>query len=280
MPSPSPPTTGTLTTQDSCHLFTQRWTVDTPRAAVALVHGYAEHSGRYAHVAHHLNAHGISVYTYDQRGFGRSEGRRAYVTSFDELLDDLAHFLDHTRRHVPDVPLFLFGHSMGGAVCALYAIERSQDFRGLVLSSPAVEVNTDIAPFLRKLARWLGRLVPTLPTVHTPDDAISRDPEVVADAKADPLNYHGRVLARTGAAIIDAARRIQARMEAITCPLLIFHGTADKLTDPHASRMLYARARSDDKTLQLYEGLYHETFNEPEKEQVLDDVAAWITARC
>lgn len=279
MPSPLPSATGWLTTHDGCRLFTQRWCVNPPRAAVVLVHGYAEHAGRYAHVAAHLNRHGVSMYAYDQRGFGRSEGRRAYVASFDRLLDDLRHVLDRTRRRLPDVPLFLFGHSMGGAVAALYAIERNPAVRGLILSSPSVEVNKDIAPFLRKLAGLLGRLVPTLPTIRTPDGAISRDPAVVAEAKADPLNYHGRVLARTGAELIRAAQRIQAQMEAITCPLLVFHGTADRLTDPLASRMLYERARSDDKTLELYEGLYHETFNEPEKTQVLDDVAAWIAAR-
>jgi alpha-beta hydrolase superfamily lysophospholipase len=279
MHTPPPTATGSITTGDGTRLFTQRWCIDEPRAAFALVHGYAEHSGRYAHVAGFLNAHGVSVYAYDQRGFGRSDGKRAFISSFDQLLDDLQRFLDHVRRDVPDVPLFLFGHSMGGAVCALYAIERSQAFRGLILSSPAVEIDDSIAPFLRKLAGVLGRLAPTLPTVHTPNGAISRDPAVVAAAEADPLNYNGRVLARTGAETIRAVKRIQAQMNAITLPLLVFHGTADKLTDPHASRMLYERARSSDKTLNLYDGLYHETLNEPEKEQVLNDIIAWLTAR-
>ena len=280
MDSPAPTATGSATMADGTCLFTQCWCPETPRAAAVLVHGYAEHSGRYAHVAGHLNAHEIAVHTYDQRGFGRSEGRRALITSFDQLLDDLQRMLDRTRHRLPDdVPLFLFGHSMGGALCALYAIERSQAFRGLILSSPAVEVDDDIAPLLRKLAGVLGYLFPTLPTIHTPDDAISRDPAVVAAADADPLNYNGRVLARTGAEFIRAARRIQAHMAAIALPLLVFHGTADKLTDPHASQLLYDHARSPDKTLNLYEGLYHETFNEPEKEQVLSDVTAWIQAR-
>lgn len=279
MQSPAPTATGSITTDDGTRLFTQRWCADAPSAAVALVHGYAEHAGRYAHVAGYLNAHDVSVYTFDLRGFGRSDGRRALVSSFDQLLDDLQRFLDRTRLQMPEVPLFLFGHSMGGALCALYAIERSQAFQGLILSSPAVEVDDSIAPFLRKLAGVLGRLVPTLPTIHTPNNAISRDPAVVEAAERDPLNYNGRVLARTGAEFIRVAQRIQTHMAAIALPLLVFHGTADKLTDPDASRMLYEHARSSDKTLKLYDGLYHETLNEPEKEQVLEDVVEWLKAR-
>lgn len=280
MASSSPTATGSITTSDGTRLFTQRWQADAARAAVLLVHGYAEHSGRYAHVARYLQARGTSVYTYDQRGFGRSDGRRALVTSFDRLLDDLQRVIDRTRRHLSDdVPLFLMGHSMGGAVCALYAIERTQAFQGLILSSPAVEVDDDIAPVLRHLAGVIGRLAPTLPTIRTPDDAISRDPAVIAAAEADPLNYHGRVLAGTGAAFLRAAQRIQTHMAAIALPLLVFHGTADKLTDPGASRMLYEQARSPDKTLNLYDGLYHETLNEPEKEQVLADIVDWLDAR-
>jgi alpha-beta hydrolase superfamily lysophospholipase len=280
MDTPSPTATGSFSTADGTRIFTQRWCPDSPRAAVALVHGYAEHSGRYAHVAGYLNAHDIAVHTYDQRGFGRSEGRRALVTSFDQLLDDLQRFLDRMRRKLhDDMPLFLFGHSMGGALCALYAIERSQAFHGLLLSSPAVEVDDDIAPFLRKMASVIGRIFPTLPTIQTPDDAISRDPAVVAAAQADPLNYNGRVLAQTGAEFIRAAERIQTHMAAIALPLLVFHGTADKLTSPHASQMLYEQARSPDKTLNLYDGLYHETLNEPEKEQVLADIVTWLDAR-
>lgn len=280
MQSPAPTATDSITTGDGTRLFTQRWCARAPRAAVLLAHGYAEHSGRYAHVAGYLNAHGVSVYTYDQRGFGRSDGRRALVTSFDRLLDDLQRVIDRTRQRLPEsLPLFLMGHSMGGALCALYAIERSQAFRGLILSSPAVEIDDDIAPILRKLAGVLGTLAPTLPTIRTADDAISRDPAVIAAAEADPLNYHGRVLAGTGAAFLRAAQRIQTHMAAIALPLLVFHGTADPLTDPAASRMLYEHARSPDKTLNLYDGLYHETLNEPEKKQVLADIVEWLDAR-
>jgi alpha-beta hydrolase superfamily lysophospholipase len=287
MQTPLPPSrTGLMPTNGDLDLVTQRWVPrDRPtRAAVALVHGYAEHSGRYDHVATYLNARGIAVYTYDQRGFGRSPGRRAYVSSFDLLLDDLDRFLSRTRteirkEHGDDLPLFLLGHSMGGAVAALLVLERPVPLRGLILSSPAIEINPDLAPLLRKMARVLGWIAPILPTVRTPQGLISRDPQVVAEAEVDPYNYQGPVLARTGAEMMRAGQRIRAQMDALDIPLLIFHGTADQLTSPEASQELYRRARSSDKTLKLYEGLYHETFNEPEKEQVMSDVAEWIEAR-
>lgn len=287
MPTPRPPTsTGFLTTDDGLDLFTQQWVPRDAalRAAVALVHGYAEHSSRYEHVAAYLNAHGIGVYAYDQRGFGRSPGWRAYVASFDRLMDDLDLFLSHTRKairqeHGEDTPLFLFGHSMGGAVAALLAMERPVRLRGLILSSPAIEINPDLAPVLRKMARVLGWLMPWLPTVRSPQGLISRDPQVVAEAEADPFNYHGRVLARTGAEMMRAGQRIRNQMEALDAPVLILHGTADQLTSPKASQQLYEHASSDDKTITLYDGLYHETFNEPEKEEVLSDVVTWIEAR-
>jgi alpha-beta hydrolase superfamily lysophospholipase len=283
MPVPDrvpPDTMSSLQVADGVHLFTQAWTQPDPKAIVLLVHGYGEHSGRYGHVARALNDISVSVYAYDQRGYGRSEGRTAYVDTFDQYLDDLRVVHDHVRHTAPNIPLYLFGHSMGGAVVLLYVLERqTSGIDGLILSSPAIEVDPDIAPLLRKLAKGIGRVLPTLPVVASPEGAISRDPDVVAEAEADPLNYHGRVLARTGAEIISACQRIQGRLDVLSLPFLVFHGTADALTSPDASRHLYDVAPSDEKTIHLYDGLYHETFNEPERETVLQDVTAWLSRR-
>lgn len=286
---PDPDGRSTFVTDDGLHLFTQHWLpdggADAVDSVVLLVHGYGEHSGRYGHVARALNRAGAAVYTYDQRGYGRSEGRRAYVESFDRYLDDLEHFQSYvasrTRRtdSRDDRPHFLYGHSMGGAVVLLHALERRSGVDGLILSSPAIEVNPDIAPLLQKAARFVGRVAPRLPTVRSPEGSISRDPDVVAEAEADPLNYHGRILARTGAELLRANRRIQAQQEHLTLPFLVFHGTADTLTSPDASRRLYDRAAAADKTMHVYDGLFHETHNEPERDQVLADVTEWLAER-
>lgn len=276
-----PPTDcGSLSTADDLQLHTQHWTPEFPSdAIVVLIHGYAEHCGRYEHVAQSLTDEGATVFAYDQRGYGRSQGRRAYVESFDDYLDDLGLVLDHVGSQWPENSVFLFGHSMGGLVTLKYVLDRHPLVEGLILSAPAIEINPDLAPFLRTIAQGLGRLFPTLPTTRSPQGAISRDPAVVADAEQDPLNYHGRVLARTGAEMLRAGEDVRSRLGELQTPFLLFHGTDDQLANPKWSRRLYEQAPAADKTLHLYDGLYHETFNEPEKETVLSDLSAWIRER-
>jgi alpha-beta hydrolase superfamily lysophospholipase len=291
LPPAIPPTaTGAFVTPDGVRLFTQRWaTGGPPRGAVALVHGYAEHSGRYGHVAHALRRRlGLATHAYDQRGHGRSGGPRGYVPRFDLLLGDLGRFL---ATLPPTRPRILMGHSMGGLVAALYAVERAhgeasrppgsaedRPFDALVLSSPAVVIDGNAPAFVRQLAPVLGRLAPRLPAVPPIRDAISRDASVLADAEADPLNYRGATLARTGAEMLAASRRLQAQLHALRGPLYVTHGTADRLTDPDGSRRL-AQAATGDVTLRLYDGLYHETLNEPERARVLDDLVDWLAGR-
>ena len=278
-----PPThIASLPTPDGTCLFTQAWQPETeaPRGVVLLVHGHAEHSGRYAHVAKHLVEHGIAMYAYDHRGFGRSEGHPGLVASFDQLVDDLAQMVQTVRADMPaDQPLHLLAHSMGGAVAILYGLDHSPPVDGMILSSPAIDVSQNASGLLRSIAPLVGRLCPTLPTLPRTADAISRDPAVVRDAETDPFNYHGRLLAGTGAELLHASERIQSAAHRFTLPFFIFHGTADWITAPEASRAFYRRAASPDKTILLYDGLYHETMNEPEREQVLHGVTNWLEAR-
>jgi len=246
---------------------------------VIVVHGLNEHSGRYSEVATRLSGHGYAVYAMDLRGHGKSQGARLLVRSFDEYLADLELYLDRVRRREPDRPLFLLGHSMGGAIVALLAITRQPDVRGLVLSVPAVLIGGSVFPLLRRLAPLVSRLFPRLRIMRLGYRMLSRDPQVVEQFKSDPLVYHGRFPVRTGTEILRAAGRIQGQMEALKLPLLLLHGTADRVTDPAGSRRLYARAGSADKTLKLYEGLYHDLLHEPEKDQVTADLIEWLDAR-
>lgn len=263
---------------DRTPLFVRCWYPgqSPPRATGVLAHGYAEHGGRHHALAAALTERGIALVSHDHRGFGRSGGPPALVRSFDEYVADLHVVVQHVREHA-EGPLFLMGHSMGGAVVLLYCLDHGARPAGLVLSSPLLRL--PLPPPLQHASPLMGALPPALPTVHLDRDALSREESVVADVLADPLCYSGRVKARTGAEMLRATRRIDARMEALTLPFFLFHGTADRLTEPAGSRSLYARARSPDKTLTLFDGFYHETFNDPGGHSVLSGVADWLEER-
>jgi acylglycerol lipase len=272
---------GMFEAADGFQLFERWWTPEgETKAAVVIVHGFAEHSGRYFHVAESLINSGYAVYTFDLRLHGKSGGAKAFVRSFDEYLSDLDVFLDRTRERQPQKPLFLLGHSMGGSISTLFAITRKPDIRGLLLSAAALKMGDDISPILISLSGIIGTILPKLPTVKLDSSAISRDPKVIESYDNDPLNYRGGTPARTGAEMVRATKIMQERMGEIDLPLLIMHGTEDRLANIDGSRQLQERARSSDKSLKLYEGLYHEILNEPEKDQVMTDIIEWMDARC
>ncbi|MCA7956370.1 lysophospholipase [Burkholderia multivorans] len=279
------PHIGRLRTADGLELAPYRWPADAraapPRATVALLHGLAEHAGRYAPLAARLNAAGIDLLAIDLRGHGRSPGKRAWVARFDEYLDDADALVDEAAR--APTPLFLMGHSMGGAIAALYAIERAParacTLAGLVLSSPALAPGRDVPRWMLALSRLISRVWPTFPAIRIDAALLSRDADVVAANRADPLVHHGPVPARTGAEILDAMARIERGRSALRVPVLVYHGTADKLTEPDGSRTFGARVGSADRTLTLYEGGFHETMNDIERERVIDALIGWIDAR-
>lgn len=261
---------GTFPSSNGATIFEQWWRPEgEPKAVLAICHGYAEHSGRYAQVAADLNARGYVVEALDLRGHGRSSGERVAVESYDEYLDDVEGFLARVRQRNPGKKVFLLGHSMGGGVVVNYVIARDHQLDGLLLSG----------------AGMLGprpQPNPNQPAARpAPLDAsaISRDPAVVAAYENDPLVYRGVRNPKMAAASGPAYERVQARMGEIALPLLIMHGTDDRLVPYHGSEVLLERASSKDKTLKLYPGLYHEILNEPERDVVVADVVEWLDVR-
>jgi len=261
-------------------LYEQAWLPDAePRSVAVLVHGFLEHSGRHARLAEILCNRGAVVYTYDHQGHGRSEGDGVFVRRFDDYLDDLGLFLERVRQRQPEGPLVVFGHSMGGLIVGLYAATRGLDARGIMLSAPAARVGGGVFPLLRRLAKFVSIMAPKLRLVQMGSRYVSRDPAVVEQFRSDPLVFHGRIPVRTGAEILAAASRLVAASPAIRLPMLIMQGTGDKVVAPRGAEELYRRAGSSDKTLKLYEGLYHELLSEPERQQVLDDLLEWLDAK-
>ncbi len=266
-------------TQGGLQLFEQSWAPPVPRAVIVIVHGYAEHSSRYAETALYLARQGYALQAFDLQGHGRSPGRRCFIRAFDDCLEDLDLLLQRTAPRWTGLPCFLLGHSLGGLIAVLFAIEARADLSGLILSAPSVKLGGDFSPLKVKAALRLGRWLPRLPTTRFNSASISRDPAVVQAYRDDPLVNHDRIPARTASEIIRAIGRAQLNLERITLPLLVMHGGNDQVTDSAGSRELYTRAGSKDKSFRLWEGLHHEIMNEPEREQVLAEIADWLRER-
>jgi acylglycerol lipase len=260
-------------------IYWQAWLPDgEPRAVVVLAHGASEHSGRYAWTGEQLTARGYALYALDHRGHGQSEGGRAVIDRMSHAVEDLHTLVERASAAHPGRPVVLLGHSMGGAVALSYTIEHEDALDALVLSAPLAALEA-ASPVARVAGRVLSVVAPSLGVVAIDATAVSRDPQVVADYEADPLNYHGKLPART---VSELTRAIDGYPDAVTrfkLPMLVLHGTADRLTPIAGSEMVVERAASEDKTLKRCDGLFHEILNEPERQQVLDDIAAWLDAR-
>jgi len=251
-------------------------TAGEPVGLILVAHGVAEHAGRYGHVADLLVGLGLRVAIPDHRGHGRSGGKRLLARDLSEFGADLETL--RTLELVDGRPTYLLGHSMGGCIALDYALDHQASLAALVLSAPAVLPGDDINPLLIKVAKVLGKVVPGLPGQKLSSASISRDPAVVAAYDADPLNYRGALPAGIGGAMLRAMASFPARLPSLKLPLLVLSGTDDKIVNPEGARLVDRLAGSSDKTLKMYDGLYHEVFNEPEKELVLGELSDWLKA--
>ncbi|GAA6229697.1 monoglyceride lipase isoform X1 [Lates japonicus] len=268
---------------DGLHLFCRYWEpADPPRALVFVVHGVGEHCGPYDEIAQRLKEQSLLVFAHDHVGHGQSEGERVAIKDFQVYIRDSLQHIDLMKSRHPDVPVFIVGHSMGGAISILTACERPSDFAGVVLIGPMVQMNPDTAtPFKIFVAKVLHRMLPSLTLGSIESKWISRDKTQVEAYDTDELNYHGGLRVSFGIQLIGAAARIEKEIPSISWPFLLLHGDADKLCDIRGSKMMYENAPSSDKTLKIYEGGYHALHHDlPEVAQsVLKEVAGWITER-
>ena len=261
------------------NLFYQYWLPDMhPEAILLIVHGLAEHSGRYMNIVNHFVPKGFAVYGFDQPGHGNSGGLRGYIERFSHFTRNLDIFLDIVRSRHPATRVFIMGHSMGGTIASAYAVDHQNKIDGLIVSGTTLLTGSSISPLQIVLARILSLLLPKTGISVLDASAISRDEAVVSSYVNDPLVYRGKIHARSGAEFINTTRILQHQIQEINLPVFIMHGTADRLSDPRSSELLYDKISSSDKTLKLYQGFYHEIFNEPEREQVLADMESWLIA--
>lgn len=269
-----------LTASDGVRLFAQSWAPPVPRGAIVLVHGLAEHGGRYAWLAGRAAQRGFALMAVDLRGHGRSPGERTWVERFDDYLLDVDALWAQAGTRFAGLPRFLMGHSMGGAVALAWAAQRRPAAAGMVLSSAALKIGGDVSRVLIALAPLLSRWVPRLRGTRIDPGLISRDTAAVAAYVGDPLVSLAAPPARTGAELLAVMARSTGAAASLALPVYLFHGSEDRLTDPEGSREVQAAWGGTDKTLRLWTGSRHETLNDLDREAVAAELLAWMGAHC
>jgi alpha-beta hydrolase superfamily lysophospholipase len=267
------------TSKDGLALYSCGWLPDQPpKAVVCLVHGLGEHSGRYAHVAEYLNQAGFAVLSFDLRGHGRSGGKRGHTPSFEAFMQDIDLLMQEAQTRYPDLPRFLYGHSLGGILVLNYGLRRQPALAGVVATSSGLRTSLETQKAKIAMSKFLGALTPGM-SIPTGLDAgaISRDPDVVRIYRSDPL-VHGMGTVGMAKSLFDAIQWAFAHGREWKLPLLLMHGSADQIAYLRGSQE-FAELAGHHATLKVWEGLAHECHNEPEKEQVLAFLLGWLEAR-
>ncbi len=249
------------------------------KAVLAMIHGYADHGARYAHVMGALAEHGIGSVAIDLRGHGRAQGPRGFCTRFEEFIDDARELRRLARERANGAPTFLFGHSFGGLVASMSALSDSSSCKGLVLSAPFFGLALEVPAMKIAAGKIASRVYPKLglPSGLAGKD-MTHDEKMARDYDADPLIFKNAT-ARWFTETVDAQRRALAAASRLTMPVHVTFGTADKVASLAAARRWFDAIGSSDKTWDTREGLFHEVLNEPSWKEVLHPIATWILAR-
>lgn len=263
---------------DGVTIYRQVWWPDAePVGAVVLVHGVGEHSGVYGNIVGPMVDAGFAVFAHDHRGHGRSGGPRVHVDSWSQYRDDLAANVAIARESVGDVPLTIYGHSMGSIVVLEYLLGTTSEIDSVIISGVATEPNGVAKPYLIALAKALTRVAPRVSAdLHIRNESLTRDPAVIEAYRNDPLR-HGRATVRWGTEMLAATDRVKAGFTAIDLPVLVVHGEADPLNCEQGARHLHEGLPNAEKRLCIYPGVLHEPHADLEHERLAADVVDWLT---
>jgi alpha-beta hydrolase superfamily lysophospholipase len=248
------------------------------KSVLFLIHGLGEHCGRYTNHVNYFVPRGYALYGLDHLGHGRSSGEREVVESFSDYLQPLPAFYRMVKEWQPGKPVFVLGHSMGGLIASTYLVDHSDDFKGGVISAPAIKIRDNISAFTIMVGKILARIAPKAGILPLNPGGISRDPEAVKAYINDPLVYHGKTRAKLAAEILKAMIGLSQNMDKITLPFIVIQGSGDQIVDPGGAQLLYDGAGSKDKTIKVYDGFYHEIHNELERDVMFKDVETWLEA--
>jgi alpha-beta hydrolase superfamily lysophospholipase len=261
-------------------LYFRHWpSAASPKAVVLLVHGLGEHCERYTALAEALNSAGYAVCSLDLPGHGRSDGVRGHISSFENYRTAVLSLHKHARESYPEIDCFIIGHSMGGLITTDLLIHHQDLFKGALLSGSAIQSPQQPPAWQISLITGLSKLMPKLGALSLDASCICRDKSVVDAYMGDPLVSKEKLSAKFLVEMFKTMEACQKNAKAITLPIRIMHGSADVMTDPQGSQLLHDLVSSDDKELEIYEGLFHEIFNEPEAPAIYQQVVNWLDKR-
>ncbi len=257
--------------------YGQCWKAKNTKAVIVLAHGMGEHSGRYIHVAKTLNKHDFSVVAFDHFGHGKTTGKRGHNPSFEAVLESVAVTIKKARAFFPNTPIFLYGHSMGGNAVINYVLKKSTHLQGIIVTSPFLKLAFEPLKIKLALGKLLQKIAPsvTLGNEINPND-ISREKIEVDKYINDPL-IHSKISPNFSLTFIDSGKWAIDNAPKLTIPILLMHGTGDKIIDYRGTQEFANNANK--ATLKLYENGYHELHNDLCKKEMLEDVINWISSQ-
>ena len=261
-------------------LYYRVWRPDSaPKGILLIVHGYAEHSGRYEKAAKYFSYAGFKVYAADLPGHGQSSGKKGLAVDSVTVSENIKNFTDFIKKENSGLKLFLFGHSMGGGISLIYTSSFGSNISGLITSGAAVYPLPYPSAVIRTVIACIARYCPSLKTMDLGAEKTSTLKEVVEDYKKDPLNYNGKVMAGSAAVLFRIRKLVEENASKITEPVLLLHGSEDTLASPSGSEFVYSKVSSEDKTIKVYEGCRHEILNDFKQDEVLEDIRNWLLER-
>lgn len=272
-------TEGSFKNKDAQNIIYRAFLPENPRAAVVLVHGLGEHSLKYDYFAEAVYGKGLAFFVYDQRGHGRSGGIRCHVDTFDDFVEDLRQFVEIAKIESLRDEVFIVGLSLGGLTSLAFSIKYGGMIKGVVASAPALRFTRPPSGIETGVAGILALLCPRMTTPNrVPFEYLSHDRELIEKTKDD--KYSQRILSfKLFAELEKAARYVFENAAAMEAPVLLLHGTEDKVMDPRATKDFYGRVSSADKEIRLYDGLYHELLRETKRQEIINYILGWITKR-
>jgi acylglycerol lipase len=263
---------------DGTELYYREFQPEKKKGVLIVIHGLAEHSGRYRFLWDYFRRKGWAIYLMDQRGHGRSPGSRCHADHFQDLVEDLDSFVRMVAAKEKKLPIFLIAHSFGGQVAVNYLARHPKELKGVVLSGPNLKLAMPISPLKRYLGVAAARFRPRVSVANEIDPTwVSRDAAVVAAYSEDPL-VGNKISLRLGAEILDNLERVMALAPKLSLPSLLLHGEGDKITSIEGTREFFSKIHFKDKTLKIYPG-YHENFNETNRQEIFEEIESWLNAR-